>query len=733
MSLASWCWCWCWALLLLVRPDDGRESRTRGPWLRSEKQQRKSGGMLVARVRGTFPVAAAAAAATTTTTATTTKKGKKSTPPPPPPPTTTPQPQPIAVVAPRENRTSGAGPDEAPVVVAWGEAGDGAGVRVAAMPATRAKGWRAVAVSPSGARVALAPSAVSGEVVVADAKTGAVVASVSRPDAKLVSNVAFWDDDVVIVASGDAPDVVALSLTSKLPVFTLRTPHADGVACVVADPATRLVATAAIDIAVWSVPALSADTADDEDNTPNVPCVARFTGHAARVTSLAFSTTDSSPVLLVSAAQDDLFVNAWPRSAVAQPSKAKAASKTPRAAPLASLSCARGSGAKSASGAPHTVAVTSALMPDDAATVLAATAGGSVLVWRLPATTPPTGSLEPSASVSAPKTLGADFIAASGDIILVRASSAVGHVAFLESYALVADGVWSSRPSRVRSTGPKASKNGAAEEENEDEAVAMNGNGHAALATSSADKTPAASGKAVRIDRTGAVLTSAAAAASTAAVRSRTDSSVSLKDEQDVPLAQRLAEMTRILAAPASASSAADAAATTNPTSSRRGSEPSADSLSATLEQALQTEDKERIEAVLGNTDRRVITATVARLPTAKLPRLLQELATRIDRRPGRAPQLLLWLGVVLETRGAELSADTSADVEAARGALRRIYHLAEARVATFGPLLRLQGRLDLLLSRVGTSGSTDADDEDRTDSAAGRPRKRALLEFDVA
>jgi U3 small nucleolar RNA-associated protein 5 len=136
------------------------------------------------------------------------------------------------------------------------------------------------------------------------------------------------------------------------------------------------------------------------------------------------------------------------------------------------------------------------------------------------------------------------------------------------------------------------------------------------------------------------------------------------------------------------------------PTTTSRVSAPT--SLSVALEQALQTEDKEKIEAVLQTVDTDIVSQTVHRLSAAKVPTLIRELGIRLQGKPGRAANLLTWVTAVLEHHAPLLTTEPSA-----REALRSVYAVADARVQTFDRLLRLKGRLDLILARTGAIGAT--------------------------
>ena len=152
------------------------------------------------------------------------------------------------------------------------------------------------------------------------------------------------------------------------------------------------------------------------------------------------------------------------------------------------------------------------------------------------------------------------------------------------------------------------------------------------------------------------------------------------------PMDQRLAELVQraVLAVEAPSSSAASSS-----------SSAAAAGLARTLEQALQASDADGVEAVLQTADEAVIASTVARMQPGKVPVLVEAIAARLQGKPGRAAGQMRWLARILETHAALLQSD-----EAARLALLKAYKVAEARVAVLEPLLRLKGKLDLVLAR---------------------------------
>lgn len=71
---------------------------------------------------------------------------------------------------------------------------------------------------------------------------------------------------------------------------------------------------------------------------------------------------------------------------------------------------------------------------------------------------------------------------------------------------------------------------------------------------------------------------------------------------------------------------------------------PNANSLGTVLTQALRTNDKELLDSCLQVVDVESVYATVERLPSPLVGTLLQRLAERLHRSPGRAGMLMAWV-----------------------------------------------------------------------------------------
>ena len=123
---------------------------------------------------------------------------------------------------------------------------------------------------------------------------------------------------------------------------------------------------------------------------------------------------------------------------------------------------------------------------------------------------------------------------------------------------------------------------------------------------------------------------------------------------------------------------------------------PRADSSAVLLTQALQSEDSGLLEDCLMCRDLTMISNTVRRLPVTSVLPFLKQVSSRMRSKPGRATTLVPWVKAVLIEHTAYLGS-----VPAAAGVLSELFQASDARVAVFDKFLKLQGRLDLIMSHV--------------------------------
>jgi len=115
-------------------------------------------------------------------------------------------------------------------------------------------------------------------------------------------------------------------------------------------------------------------------------------------------------------------------------------------------------------------------------------------------------------------------------------------------------------------------------------------------------------------------------------------------------------------------------------------------SLATVLNQALRTDDNELLESCLQTADNKIVENTVSRMDSALAMKLLDKLAARMHRRPGRALSLMMWMKLTMIAHGGSLI--THPDRVARLGELQRVL---EERAKGLPVLLQLKGKLEML------------------------------------
>jgi U3 small nucleolar RNA-associated protein 5 len=139
---------------------------------------------------------------------------------------------------------------------------------------------------------------------------------------------------------------------------------------------------------------------------------------------------------------------------------------------------------------------------------------------------------------------------------------------------------------------------------------------------------------------------------------------------------------------------------------------PTGTSLVTVLTQALKTKDKDQLESCFQQTDIPTIRSTIQRLQSQHVATLLQSLAERIHKRPGRTGSLLVWVQWSLVAHGAYLA--TQPDVMAK---LRALSQVLRERASGLQPLLHLKGKLDMLSAQLDMRQSMQAASRARADA----------------
>ncbi|KAL3427150.1 hypothetical protein PVAG01_00659 [Phlyctema vagabunda] len=123
---------------------------------------------------------------------------------------------------------------------------------------------------------------------------------------------------------------------------------------------------------------------------------------------------------------------------------------------------------------------------------------------------------------------------------------------------------------------------------------------------------------------------------------------------------------------------------------------PSGASLGTVLSQALKTNDVALLESCLQTSDNKTIRATIQRLDSPLAGTLLQKLAERIHRRPGRSGSLMNWVQWSLVTHGGYLA--TQPDLIQKLAELNKVL---DERSKSINNLLSLKGKLDMLEAQI--------------------------------
>tara|TARA_R110002003_G_scaffold191_3_gene14752 strand:- start:3108 stop:4472 length:1365 start_codon:yes stop_codon:yes gene_type:complete len=139
---------------------------------------------------------------------------------------------------------------------------------------------------------------------------------------------------------------------------------------------------------------------------------------------------------------------------------------------------------------------------------------------------------------------------------------------------------------------------------------------------------------------------------------------------------------------------------------------PSSNSLGTVLTQALRTNDQDLLETCLRTVDVDIIYNTIERLPSPLVAALLQKLAERLHKRPGRASYLMIWVQWSLAAHGGYLASQPQLVKQ-----LSTLNKVLRERASGLQPLLSLKGRLDMLHAQLVLRKRNQAraanDDED--------------------
>eukprot|EP00750_Incisomonas_marina_P016703 INCI19294.1.p1 GENE.INCI19294.1~~INCI19294.1.p1 ORF type:complete len:662 (+),score=143.22 INCI19294.1:551-2536(+) len=119
-------------------------------------------------------------------------------------------------------------------------------------------------------------------------------------------------------------------------------------------------------------------------------------------------------------------------------------------------------------------------------------------------------------------------------------------------------------------------------------------------------------------------------------------------------------------------------------------------SLVTILQQALQANDKAKLEYCLAVHDKEIITTTINKLPAACILPFLRQLVDRLERSPRRGRVLTNWIRKILLRHTAYLMTVPDLAKE-----LAALYEIIASRSALYTKFCRLSGRVDVLLAQL--------------------------------
>ena len=125
-------------------------------------------------------------------------------------------------------------------------------------------------------------------------------------------------------------------------------------------------------------------------------------------------------------------------------------------------------------------------------------------------------------------------------------------------------------------------------------------------------------------------------------------------------------------------------------------------SLHQMVSQAIQTSDTQLLEKALNMGDKKLIAQTVQRLSPSQVIGLLDSLCSRLQRKPGRAAQLIEWLRAILLIHSAFLSSIPNASLR-----LASLHRCLNSRQVALQKMAKLYGRLDLAACQIDSRSSS--------------------------
>lgn len=152
-------------------------------------------------------------------------------------------------------------------------------------------------------------------------------------------------------------------------------------------------------------------------------------------------------------------------------------------------------------------------------------------------------------------------------------------------------------------------------------------------------------------------------------------------------------------------------------TADRSLTAPTATSLGTVLTQALRTNDRDLLESCFQMTDIPSIRSTIQRLQSPLVSSLLERLAERLHKRPGRAGNLMVWVQWSLVSHGGYLASQPDVLKK-----LKTLSRVIKERANGLQSLVILKGKLDMLSAQIDLRKSIQEardgrfDDDDNVD-----------------
>ena len=134
---------------------------------------------------------------------------------------------------------------------------------------------------------------------------------------------------------------------------------------------------------------------------------------------------------------------------------------------------------------------------------------------------------------------------------------------------------------------------------------------------------------------------------------------------------------------------------------------PKSDSLRQMLTQALHSNDKQLLETCLNHSNPKIIENTLKKLPPNFVIPLLNQLIERFEAKPNRGPDLIVWIKELFLIHTAFLMT-----IPNLQDKVGRLYSSIESRVSVYNRLLKLSGKLDLVVSQIAMRNQNTVQDE---------------------